>query len=229
MKFLTDGFTSAATAKVGTSAIETRKLGYLLWSDVVVPHKDELLYVATQQVKAMYESGWRAPMKRLFPVAGRNAIATIKAQLVNMRDGGFISRPRLPHRDADRRRRVRRRRRCRLAGERGIPDDDGARALLRPARAPEDAGTDHGHAADRQAGSQLRSDEMTQASAGRLHRRRDAHADRPLGPRLFQQHASRRSADRGDQERDEAGAERSTRRRSRTRSSAARSRKASRA
>jgi 3-hydroxyacyl-CoA dehydrogenase len=91
MKFLTDAFTSAATAKVGTSAIENRKLGYLLWSDVIVPHKDELLHVATQQVEAMSESGWRAPLKALFPVAGRNAIATIKAQLVNMRDGGFIS------------------------------------------------------------------------------------------------------------------------------------------
>jgi len=91
MKFLTDGFTAAATAKVGTSAIENRKNGYLLWSDVIVPNKDELLYVATQQAKAMYESGYRAPAKSLFPVAGRNAIATIKAQLVNMRDGGFIS------------------------------------------------------------------------------------------------------------------------------------------
>lgn len=91
MKFLTDGFTAAATAKVGTSAIENRKNGYLLWSDVIVPNKDELLYVATQQVKAMYESGYRAPARSLFPVAGRNAIATIKAQLVNMRDGGFIS------------------------------------------------------------------------------------------------------------------------------------------
>jgi len=91
MKFATDGFTAAATAKVGTSAIDSRKIGYLLWSDVIVPNKDELLYVAIQQAKAMYESGYRAPAKSLFPVAGRNAIATIKAQLVNMRDGGFIS------------------------------------------------------------------------------------------------------------------------------------------
>jgi 3-hydroxyacyl-CoA dehydrogenase len=91
LKFLTDGFTSAAMAKVGTSAIENRKNGYLLWSDVVVPNKDELLFVATQQAKSMYESGYRAPAKTLFPVAGRNGIATIKAQLVNMRDGGFIS------------------------------------------------------------------------------------------------------------------------------------------
>lgn len=91
LKFLTDGFTAAAMAKVGTSAIENRKNGYLLWSDIVVPNKDELLYVASQQAKAMYESGYRAPAKSVFPVAGRNGIATIKAQLVNMRDGGFIS------------------------------------------------------------------------------------------------------------------------------------------
>ncbi len=90
-KFLTDGFTNAAMAKVGTSAIESRKFGYLLWSDVIVPNKDELLYVASQQARSMYESGYRAPARTLFPVAGRNAIATIKAQLANMRDGGFIS------------------------------------------------------------------------------------------------------------------------------------------
>ncbi|HEV7913805.1 MAG TPA: 3-hydroxyacyl-CoA dehydrogenase/enoyl-CoA hydratase family protein [Albitalea sp.] len=90
-QFLKDGFTSAAMAKVGTSAIETRKLGYLLWSDTIVPNKDELLYVATQEAKAMFEAGYRPPLKRPFPVAGRSAKATIQAQLVNMRDGGFIS------------------------------------------------------------------------------------------------------------------------------------------
>src|SRR6185369_1763106 len=91
MKFLTEGFASAAQAKVGTSAIESRKLGYLIDGDIVVAHKDELLHVATAQAKAMHESGWRPPLKAAFPVAGRNAIATIEVQLVNMRDGGFIS------------------------------------------------------------------------------------------------------------------------------------------
>lgn len=90
-KFLFDGFQSAAMAKVGTSALENRKLGYLIDGDVIVPHKDELLFVATQQVKAMAASGYRPPLKALFPVAGRNAIATIQGQLANMRDGGFIS------------------------------------------------------------------------------------------------------------------------------------------
>jgi 3-hydroxyacyl-CoA dehydrogenase len=91
LKFAIDGFTSAAMAKVGTSAIESRKLGYLLDSDIIVAHKDELLHVASAQAKAMFAGGWRAPTKRLLPVAGRSGIATIMAQLANMRDGGFIS------------------------------------------------------------------------------------------------------------------------------------------
>jgi 3-hydroxyacyl-CoA dehydrogenase len=91
LPFLTEGFTAAAMAKVGTSALESKKLGYLLDSDVIVPNKDELLYVALQQAKAMADAGWRAPMRRLFKVAGRSGAATIKGQLVNMRDGGFIS------------------------------------------------------------------------------------------------------------------------------------------
>ena len=91
LPFLTEGFTAAAMAKVGTSALESRKLGFLLDSDIVVPHKDELLFVAINEAKAMYTGGYRAPHKRSFPVAGRSGIATIRAQLVNMRDGGFIS------------------------------------------------------------------------------------------------------------------------------------------
>jgi 3-hydroxyacyl-CoA dehydrogenase len=91
LPFLTEGFTAAAQARVGASALESRKLGYLLHSDVIVPHKDELLFVAINEAKALANGGWRAPHKRLFPVAGRSGIATIKGSLVNMRDGGFIS------------------------------------------------------------------------------------------------------------------------------------------
>ncbi|GAA3983875.1 3-hydroxyacyl-CoA dehydrogenase/enoyl-CoA hydratase family protein [Comamonas faecalis] len=91
LPFLTEGFTAAAMAKVGMSAIESRQLGYLLESDIIVPHKDELLFVAINEVRAMFAGGWRAPLKRLFPVAGRSGIATIRGQLVNMRGGGFIS------------------------------------------------------------------------------------------------------------------------------------------
>jgi 3-hydroxyacyl-CoA dehydrogenase len=91
LPFLTEGFTAAAMAKVGTSAIESRKLGYLLDSDTIVPNKDELLFVALNEAKAMFTAGYRPPHKRQFAVAGRNGKATIQGQLVNMRDGGFIS------------------------------------------------------------------------------------------------------------------------------------------
>lgn len=88
---LKDGFTHAAMATVGTGAIDSRRLGYLLDSDTIVPHKDELLFIAQRQVQALYDSGYRPPVAAPFPVAGRSGKATIQAQLVNMRDGGFIS------------------------------------------------------------------------------------------------------------------------------------------
>ncbi len=91
LPFLTEGFSGAAMAKVGTSALESQDLGYLNASDVVVLNKDELLYVALGQAKALADTGYRPPAKRLFKVAGRSGIATIVGQLINMRDGGFIS------------------------------------------------------------------------------------------------------------------------------------------
>ena len=91
LPFLTEGFTAAAMAKVGTSAIESRKLGYLLARALIVPHKDELLFVAINEARAMFVGGYRPPHKRQFAVAGRSGIATLKGSLVNMRDGGFIS------------------------------------------------------------------------------------------------------------------------------------------
>jgi 3-hydroxyacyl-CoA dehydrogenase len=91
LPFLTEGFTAAAMAKVGTSALESRQLGYVLPTDVVVAHKDELLFVAANEARALFHSGYRPPLQTLFAVGGRSVKATIMGQLVNMRDGGFIS------------------------------------------------------------------------------------------------------------------------------------------
>ncbi|MBC7548327.1 MAG: 3-hydroxyacyl-CoA dehydrogenase/enoyl-CoA hydratase family protein [Polaromonas sp.] len=91
LPFLTEGFSAAAMATVGTGAIDSRRLGYLLPSDVIVPNKDELLFVALNEARSMFNSGYRPPHKRMFPVVGRSGLATIKGQLVNMQGGGFIS------------------------------------------------------------------------------------------------------------------------------------------
>jgi 3-hydroxyacyl-CoA dehydrogenase len=91
LKCLIEPFKAAAMATVGTSAIEGRKIGYVLDSDVIVANKDELLYVAMSTAKGLFDQGYRAPHKQLFPVAGRNGKATMLGSLINMRDGGFIS------------------------------------------------------------------------------------------------------------------------------------------
>lgn len=91
LAFLKKYFMAAATAEVAKSAHEARTIGYLLDSDQIVFNNYELLYRAVREAKAMSDNGYRAPGKALFPVAGRSAAATICAQIVNMRDGGFIS------------------------------------------------------------------------------------------------------------------------------------------
>lgn len=82
---------AVATARVSKSALEAREIGYLRESDPIVMNRYELLYVAVREAANLAEHGWRAPLAARFPVAGRDAIATLKAQLVNMRVGGFIS------------------------------------------------------------------------------------------------------------------------------------------
>jgi 3-hydroxyacyl-CoA dehydrogenase len=84
-------FMAAGTAQVSRSAIEAQAMGYLLPDDRIVFHRQELLYAAIREAKAMSDAGYRPPRKAPFRVAGRAGLATISAQLVNMRDGGFIS------------------------------------------------------------------------------------------------------------------------------------------
>lgn len=89
--FLKPYFMNAATAKVSKSAHEAQQMGYLCSGDVIVFNAYELLYVAKTQARAMFDAGYRAPLPKMIPVVGTYGIANILAQLVNMRDGGYIS------------------------------------------------------------------------------------------------------------------------------------------
>jgi 3-hydroxyacyl-CoA dehydrogenase len=91
LQFLKVYFTNAAMAAVSKSALEARQMGYLKADDVIVFNPYELLHVAKVEARAMFDAGYRPPLQKLVPVAGRYAIGTIMMQLVNMRDGGFIS------------------------------------------------------------------------------------------------------------------------------------------
>jgi len=91
LQFLKNYFTNAGMANVSKSALEAQKMGYLSQDDVIVFNPYELLHVAKVEARAMFDAGYRPPLPKLIPVVGRTGIATIMAQLVNMRDGGFIS------------------------------------------------------------------------------------------------------------------------------------------
>jgi 3-hydroxyacyl-CoA dehydrogenase len=91
LQFLKSYYMNAATAAVSKSAIEAKSMGYLSGNDVIVFNPYELLHVAKVEARAMFDANYRPPMKAPVPAVGRHGVATILAQLVNMRDGGFIS------------------------------------------------------------------------------------------------------------------------------------------
>ncbi|MBV8209169.1 MAG: 3-hydroxyacyl-CoA dehydrogenase/enoyl-CoA hydratase family protein [Burkholderiaceae bacterium] len=92
LPFLRSWFQNAATATVSRSALEARTMGYLADSDTIVFNPYELLWTAVGEAFAMHAVGYRPPLRvRGFPVAGRSGAATIRSQLVNMKEGGFIS------------------------------------------------------------------------------------------------------------------------------------------
>jgi 3-hydroxyacyl-CoA dehydrogenase len=90
--FLRTSFQNAAMANVSKSGPEARAMGYLTDCDTIVFNPYELLWTAVGQAFAMQAVGYRPPLRvKSFPVAGRAGAATIKAQLVNMKEGAMIS------------------------------------------------------------------------------------------------------------------------------------------
>jgi 3-hydroxyacyl-CoA dehydrogenase len=81
-----------AFAKVSGSGEQARDWGYLRAADKVVLNPHEILHVAKHEALALFESGYRPPLRRRdIVVAGEPGVATLRARLVNMLEGGFIS------------------------------------------------------------------------------------------------------------------------------------------
>jgi 3-hydroxyacyl-CoA dehydrogenase len=91
--FLQKYFKSVALAEVGRSAEHARELGYLRPTDRVVMNRFELLEIAKAELRALAAAGYRPPLRAsAIPVLGKSGISTIKAFMVNMLEGGHISR-----------------------------------------------------------------------------------------------------------------------------------------
>ncbi len=85
-------FQQIAMGEVAKSAELAREMGYLKASDRIVMNRFELLHVAKAEAQAMIATAYRPPLQnKQIPVAGRTGIATFKASMINMKEGGFIS------------------------------------------------------------------------------------------------------------------------------------------
>ncbi|WP_258332525.1 3-hydroxyacyl-CoA dehydrogenase/enoyl-CoA hydratase family protein [Nitrosomonas eutropha] len=90
--YLKHYFQTVAMAQLAKSAEHAKALHYLQPADVVVMNRLELLHIAKAQALALAETGYRPPLRpREIVVAGATGAATIKSNMVNLLEGGFIS------------------------------------------------------------------------------------------------------------------------------------------
>ncbi|MFC0270887.1 3-hydroxyacyl-CoA dehydrogenase NAD-binding domain-containing protein [Metabacillus herbersteinensis] len=84
-------FETIATAKVSTSGSEARDNRFLNENDGVSINNDHLLYDAKQQVLALYNNGYQAPIRKKVPVVGETGYATLLLGAQSMLMSGYIS------------------------------------------------------------------------------------------------------------------------------------------
>ena len=78
-------------AKVSKSAAEARKNGFLRPTDRIVMNRDNLIGEAKKEVLKMVDDGYAPPLKVKIPVFGSDAQGMIAAEMLNMRNGGYIT------------------------------------------------------------------------------------------------------------------------------------------
>ena len=89
---LKKSFETIAKASVSTSAVEARGMGFLKHSDGLTMNRERLVTDAATRAAAIAAAGYTAPTPRTdIPVAGENALATLKLAVWTMREGQYIS------------------------------------------------------------------------------------------------------------------------------------------
>ncbi|MGC8706508.1 MAG: enoyl-CoA hydratase/isomerase family protein, partial [Desulfurella sp.] len=89
--FVFKAFQNIAMAKVSMSADELFQLGYLRRGDSITMNIDNLIYDAKQKVIALSTNYRPQKPKENLSAPGRSVAASIKAQLWNMKMGGYIT------------------------------------------------------------------------------------------------------------------------------------------
>lgn len=84
-------FETIAMAKVSTSAAEARELNFLNAQDGISINGDHLIHDAKQAVLALYEGGYKPPVRKKIPVVGETGYATLLLGAQGMYHSGYIS------------------------------------------------------------------------------------------------------------------------------------------
>jgi 3-hydroxyacyl-CoA dehydrogenase len=85
-------FETIAMAKVSTSALEARRLGFVLAGDRVTMNRERLLLDAKRVARTIADAGYAPPAARVdIPAPGESVLATLQLGVHLMREGGFIS------------------------------------------------------------------------------------------------------------------------------------------
>jgi 3-hydroxyacyl-CoA dehydrogenase len=85
-------FETVAMAKVSTSAMEARRLGFLAQGDRITMNRERLLVDAKHFARSIADAGYAPPLPRTdIPAPGENALATLKLGVYMMRQGEYIS------------------------------------------------------------------------------------------------------------------------------------------
>ena len=89
---LRKNFETIAMAKVSTSAMEARRLGYLSPADRVTMNRERLLHDAKELARELVNAGYAPPIPRTDIAApGDSALATLRLGVRTMLEGAFIS------------------------------------------------------------------------------------------------------------------------------------------
>jgi len=92
MEAMKQAFETVAMAKVSTSAMEARNLGFLSTGDDITMNRERVLTDAKDRALELAREGYRAPVPRTdIPAPGESILATLKLGVHIMREGEFIS------------------------------------------------------------------------------------------------------------------------------------------
>lgn len=92
MPYIKKAFEQLAYAKASSSAQEARVMGYLEPVDTIIMNPNELLYVAKEVALNLARCNYTRPRPEPIKVVGDNGWAQMETLLVNLAEGGFISK-----------------------------------------------------------------------------------------------------------------------------------------